>query len=471
MTSPIQSNPPQMLPTLFGSLSLSLLRASAGPGGASAEIGSASLGVAQGAAGAETESPEGRGADGSLLAAEGRISAQTGAAAPEDRSLGEARERGLYRIRSRMRHLARALARLDRGVAIRSGATAASYSSAEAQASFASYGGNDALSVSARSLSRIYTGTGHDALALSAQRVEGVYTDVSPWGRGGGGNDAVAIRAGEVASVYTGGGNDALAIAAQTVRGIYSGSGSDAVSISAEIVRDIYTDPGPRARRAGGDDTVTLQARQVSSIHTGGGDDAVTIAAESVENVFTGKGDDAVTLSVGLLGGLYTGAGRDAISVDATAGRAQAPTTGDVPPTEGETAEDRLQAARSTVADINAGAGDDAISLKVTEAIALEAGRGDDAIRLNGGTVALRYGLGDGNDIVSLAPGAEVLVQLGADVADWSVTQEGDTLLLQIGEGSIRFEGVGASTAIGITRADDPEVELLHAQVPLDAVA
>ncbi|WP_353473999.1 hypothetical protein PVT71_18915 [Salipiger sp. H15] len=481
MSLPIPSLPLQSLPTLFGSLSLSQLRASAGPDGASAGVSLASIEVSEAAAdpgtGTGTGAAAPRSAGPVLRAAQVGIEARTQAEeGSTDHSLAGARERGLQRIRARMQHMAKALERLQSGVAIRSGASAGAYAQDDAQVTFASYGGNLALSASAGTLSNVATGTGHDALALSAERVEGVYTDVDPQRSAQGGNDAVAIRATEVSRVYTGAGNDAVAIAARTVTGVNTGAGSDAVAILADRVSGIYTDRNPVGRGRAvngtgndtGNDTVTLQARQVQSVYTGGGADAVTIAAQSVESIYTGEGDDAVTISAAVVGGIYTGAGRDAVSIEAGAGRSRLSAG---PWSTGSPVESRMLAALGNVADIDTGAGDDAITLSVAGAISLEAGQGDDSITLGGGTVALRYAAGDGNDSVSLAPGTEVVVQLGEDIADWSVTQEGDSLLLRIGEGSIRFDGVAASAAIGLVRWGDPQVEILHAQLPLDAVA
>ncbi|MCA0998713.1 hypothetical protein [Alloyangia pacifica] len=382
------------------------------------------------------------------------------------------------RIRGRMRQMARALLHLQggrkgSGVAVYSGGASGAMAGSGSQLATAGSSSGHALSIRAGQVAALYTGAGHDALTVEAQRVQNIQTDGgAPSAQGG--NDALAVRAEEVRQVYTGGGNDALAMIAGSVRGIYTGAGSDALSIAAESVADIYTDPWPRGRTQAGADSLTITAREVSSVYTGGGADAVSIAAHSITSLYTGTGEDVVTLKAGLLGGIYTGAGRDAVSIDAVVGASQVSRLS-ADPSEpwslGDTVEARLRAARSTTADVHSGAGDDVLSVAVAETIALEAGAGDDTLVLGGGTIALRYGAGDGHDAVTLTPGSEVVVQLGEDTEGWSFSHDGDSLLLQIGRGSIRFEGVSQSAAIGVASWGTDDVALLHSQPELDALA
>ncbi|NDV98860.1 hypothetical protein [Salipiger sp. PrR002] len=397
-------------------LQLASLSARAGPDGAEAEVGV--LSIAAAGVGGDVEGDRAS----LLLGAEVRSEAGAESDAPQsrnsasdtrERGLADARERGLGRIRGHMRRMAHALLHLQggrkgSGVAIYSGVASGATASSGSQLAAAGSSSGDALSIRAGQVAALYTGAGHDALTLDAQRVQNIHTDGgAPSSQGG--NDALAVRAEQVRQVYTGGGND-----------------------------------------------------------------AVSIAALSIASLYTGTGEDVVTLKAGLLGGIYTGAGRDAVSIDAVVGAAQVSRLSADPCepwSHGDTIEARLLAARSAVADVHSGAGDDVLSVTVAEAIALEAGAGDDTLVLGGGTIALRYGAGDGHDTVTLAPGSEVVVQLGEDAQDWSFSRDGDSLLLQIGSGSIRFEGVSQSAAIGVASWGADELALLHSQPELDALA
>ena len=62
---------------------------------------------------------------------------------------------------------------------------------------------------------------------------------------------------------------------------------------------------------------------------------------------------------------------------------------------------------------------------------------------------------------MALAAGAEAVLQLGYGVTDYTVTTDGDAMVVTPGSGSVRFEGVGRSGAIGI-RTRQGEVVLLH---------
>lgn len=286
--------------------------------------------------------------------------------------------------------------------------------------------------------------------------------------RTGAGRDLLSVwTQGAVRDIRTGAGDDTVAIGAATVQGVATGSGSDAVSIVARRVEGIYTgaQTGPRTGQRGAmaeadDDALAIQAEAVDSIYTGAGRDAVAINAGLVQSVYTGSGADSLAISAGALTGIYSGDGDDVVTIRAVTGasRGYAASAGAL---LAEGAASRMQAVQTPEADVNLGEGNDVLTLEVAEMASVNAGRGDDVIGFSGGTLGLLYAAGDGRDVVSLAAGSTVAIQL-RDIDSWTATWEGETLILGFGSGQIRFEGAAGAAAIGITGFGQAEPVMLH---------
>jgi hypothetical protein len=61
----------------------------------------------------------------------------------------------------------------------------------------------------------------------------------------------------------------------------------------------------------------------------------------------------------------------------------------------------------------------------------------------------LIYGASDGNDVVNVAEGAQVVLQIAPEVDSYSVSFGDNSMTVTMGEGSVTFAGIGAGT-IGI---------------------
>lgn len=309
------------------------------------------------------------------------------------------------------------------------------------------------------------TGSGGVTLAATAQRIDGVYTDfkagLSPrqYYNDAARNDQLSLAAEEVANVYSAGGADAVAITAGLVEAVYTGNNDDTVAITAEIVRDIYTDEEAHfAPDRQGADTVAIIATSVESVYTGGGNDAVAISAHLVESLYTEAGNDRITLAADLLGGIDAGAGDDVIDVTAIAGRQIAKLGEEPVAPDLATAAARL-AATAGAGGIDGGAGNDTIQITAAGPITVAGGAGDDVITLEGGSVGLYYGAGDGTDRVRLGAGTEVLLRLTAPLTGYAIERGEDSLTLRIGNGAITFSGVSRAGMIAVALGtDQPQV-------------
>jgi len=266
-------------------------------------------------------------------------------------------------------------------------------------------------------------------------------------------------------------GADAVAIRADLVLGVATRAGSDAVTIDADVVMGVITDllhrydTGPDDVPNGDPDAVAISARLVGAVYTGGGNDAVAIRADRVADVYGGDGQDAIGISAGMVSNIYGGDGADAIALDAAFGMAASAQLGGLADWQLALAGDaagRFTLALNNIADVDGGGGDDAIAISGAQLISVDGGMGDDLISLSGQTVAVRFGRDGGHDVVQLAAGTEVVLQLDPNAGDYTVTTDGDRMVVDMGDaGSVTFVGVAAAGAIGITKGWQP-VELLH---------
>lgn len=288
------------------------------------------------------------------------------------------------------------------------------------------------------------------------------------------GSQAVSIATtGQVNSVYLkGGGSQAVSIQAKTVQSVYTEGGHDAIAIKADSVESVYTDrsdgyePGVyqngeqytrRVSATESNDAVAIHARRADSIYTGGGHDAIAVQADMISSIYAGSGNDSVSVRGGVISGVHGGGGNDAISVNAAIGMsvmrnmefgAASGMRKDADYVRPNSVEDRLRLATTNYSDVLGGADNDAISVTVQEIISIDGGAGDDVISIGGGTVGLRVGAGSGNDVVRVARGAELMIQI--DDADYMVETDGDDLVVRHSGGSVRIEGYENAAAVGI---------------------
>ncbi len=214
----------------------------------------------------------------------------------------------------------------------------------------------------------------------------------------------------------------------------------------------------------GSPDTPERAESLVQDVATGEGGDAVTVIAGTVAGLDGGAGDDAISVLANVVAGVRGGDGDDMVSVDAVVGRredffdAHSMTRNAMTPTD---LSERMGLVTGSRAQVDGGAGDDTLAIRVAATLGVTGGKGDDRIALQGGTVGLFYDIGDGHDRVSLAPGTEAVVQInGADF--YAVEPGDDSLTLRIGAGSITFSGLSQSGAIGVQLGPGRGVVLLH---------
>ena len=85
-----------------------------------------------------------------------------------------------------------------------------------------------------------------------------------------------------------------------------------------------------------------------------------------------------------------------------------------------------------------------------------------DSMAGSGSSVRLHGQSGDGQDVVQIPPGVEIIIQLGAGIDTWQTSREGDALTLLMPESKVRFEGLANSGAIGLVLWGDNRVKFLH---------
>ena len=275
------------------------------------------------------------------------------------------------------------------------------------------------------------------------------------------------------------GGRSAVAAQGAVVENLGTGDGADAVTIRANWVGGVHLDDdggnfGP-TRFFDNADALAIAARHVDGVSTGGGADAIAIAAGTVQNVMAGAGDDRVAIAAVVASEIYGGDGADEISVSAVTGLARN--------MEPETAVGRAMVAlwaegsatgrmqRAMYAGgVDAGDGADRIAVSVADPMAIRGGAGDDRISAAGGSFALHFAAGDGNDVVQLSAGAEAVVVLDPSLTDgYQVERGADSLTLRFGAGqSITFQGLTGAGAIGVSRYNAASVTLLHQPPGLD---
>ena len=287
-----------------------------------------------------------------------------------------------------------------------------------------------------------------------------------------------AVTGAEVTEVSTGAADDAVAVQGAVVN-VRTDEGADAVTVEGTWV-SVSTDDdagnfGP-TRYFSNADAVAISARHAVGIHTGGGDDAIAIVAGTFDQVHAGDGNDRIAISAVIAGGVSGDAGDDDIAVVAETGMFHEPVAetdiGRATMAAWADGSATGRMARSFYASaVGGGDGNDRIAVSVADTMGIRGGAGNDTITATGGTFALHFAAGDGQDFVHLAAGAEAVVMLDASLTDdWSVEHGDDTLTLRWGAGlSVTFQGLGQAGAIGVSRTDSKEgVTLIHSPAGLN---
>lgn len=267
-------------------------------------------------------------------------------------------------------------------------------------------------------------------------------------------------------------GDDRLAIAADTVARIDTGGGADALTVQADRVDAITTDRADSRsdrdidREVQGNDALAIAARIVRNVEMGGGNDVLAAQAQMIL-ADLGAGHDVAAITTDIALGAAGGAGDDVITLTAslggTAARQLTETADGTPISAAKAAATlyadtatRLAAVAANIADVDGGSGDDVISVSGALMIGVAGGAGDDLIAVEGRTVALHYGKGDGNDVVQVGVGTDVLVQLaarpdgGSDPGAYTVTRDGDSLTLRFAAGAITLTGIAEAGTIAV---------------------
>jgi hypothetical protein len=285
-------------------------------------------------------------------------------------------------------------------------------------------------------------------------------------------------------------GDDRLAIAADTVARIDTGGGADALTVQADRVDAITTDRADSRsdrdidREVQGNDALAIAARIVRNVEMGGGNDVLAAQAQMIL-ADLGAGHDVVAITTDIALGVAGGAGDDVITLTAslggTAARQLTETADGTPISAAKAAATlyadtatRLAAVAANVADVDGGSGNDVISVSGALMIGVAGGAGDDLIAVEGRTVALHYGKGDGNDVVQVGAGTDVLIQLaarpdgGSDPGAYTVTRDGDSLTLRFASGAITLTGIAEAGTIAVARGFATQDILKAPRTPVD---
>lgn len=306
--------------------------------------------------------------------------------------------------------------------------------------------------------------SGGVTLSISGQHVAGVYTrpdvprpvEMHRWDPELA--DQVGIQAETVDSVYTGGGRDTVAITADRVDSVYTGNEGDAVVIVARQASSLYLDSEGSADTPyrPGNDALAVSANFIDNVYGGAGDDALALRGDVVQSVFGDEGQDAITITAGLVEQISGGDGDDALVVDAEVGGSvlnnltYMDMIGDAKAGDPAVAATRWA---TMPADVDGGAGNDAISLRVGTALQARGGYGDDSFAIaGGGTAALIYGEGEGHDTVTLDRSSTAVVCIQGGKGRYEVEQGEDSLTIRMANGSaVTFLGLSTSGTIAVT--------------------
>ena len=130
------------------------------------------------------------------------------------------------------------------------------------------------------------------------------------------GNDKIYVKGGKRVSIDSGAGNDIIKVTAGSVKSVNMGSGKNRITVTGGTVSKIVGGSGV--------DIINVVKQKKISISTGSGADEVTVAgidnsmfsAVSRGTVKTGSGADVITVKKGGFLGIFSSSGNDTININ-----------------------------------------------------------------------------------------------------------------------------------------------------------
>ena len=228
-----------------------------------------------------------------------------------------------------------------------------------------------------------------------------------------------------------GGGNDTVFVVAKSANGIDSGQGGDHIQVNADAVSGIYG--------RGDADSVMVLAQTVSGVHGGAGRDTISIMAQTVSGIYgdnaqgesaspldqalaalPGQADDAVTISARTVNAVDAGAGNDMLSIRASQS---------IDGVDGGAGNDAISIIAGEARSISGGAGDDRMIINARKAEAIRGGTGDDTITLlNTEEASVHFAKGDGRDMVSISGTTTITLGEGLSAEAATILREGSAI-------------------------------------------
>lgn len=238
------------------------------------------------------------------------------------------------------------------------------------------------------------------AVASESQGVQGKY---------------ITVKSADAGKIFGDTGNDKITINSSRVDYVSARSGDDEITITATGEKNKVSglsalDSGSVTRIYGGDgkDTIDISAEElVSEVQGGNGDDAVTVKSSIASRITGGEGNDTIAVIARSVEGVEGNAGDDQISILATVDPElddklqRSSDSGSVRKVLGGVGKDTIVIdADRQVTGVDAGSGDDSVTIRAKEIYSIDAGSGNDTVDLTGENVA-GINTGSGDDTVS----------------------------------------------------------------------
>lgn len=234
-----------------------------------------------------------------------------------------------------------------------------------------------------------------------------------------------------------GGGNDSVFVIAKSANGIDAGQGGDNVQVNADVVSGIYG--------RGDADSVTVLAQTVSGVHGGAGRDTINIMAQTVSGIYgdnaegdastrldqalaalPGQADDVITVSAKTVSSVDAGAGNDMLSI-----RASQSLDG----VDGGAGDDAISIVGGEARDVSGGAGNDRMTISARKAEGIRGGTGDDTITLLGTEEAsVHFAKGDGRDMVNISGTTTITLGEGLSAEIATILREGNAIKISFAD-------------------------------------
>lgn len=209
----------------------------------------------------------------------------------------------------------------------------------------------------------------------------------------------IKINSADAGKVFGDSGNDTITINANRVDYVSARAGDDKITITANGKKDKVEglsalDSGSVTRIYGGDgkDTIDITAEElVTEVQGGNGNDTVTVKAAFVSRITSGEGNDTVSVTANSIDRVEGNAGDDLIDLTATVDKSldeklkNSTDSGSVRNVLGGVGKDTIKINADIFAtDINAGSGDDTVTIHADTITSIDAGSGNDRVDLTG---------------------------------------------------------------------------------------